>query len=103
MKKRKAAALKYEMGFKAPIVTAVGFGQIADKIIREAGKSGVPVIENSTLAESLSVLEINEDIPPELFEACAAVISYIFALDKDKSSYNHLDKIEGNDNHGNSI
>lgn len=82
MKRKKAAALKYDNVFSSPIVTAVGFGEIADRIIKEAENSNVPIIENPALAENLTKLSIGQNIPVELYEAVAEIIAFIYSLDK---------------------
>ena len=43
--RKKAVALNYD-GANAPIVTAVGMGIIADKILEKAEDSEVPVVFN---------------------------------------------------------
>lgn len=82
MKRKKAAALKYDNVFSSPIVTAVGFGEIADRIIKEAENSNVPIIESPALAENLTKLSIGQNIPVELYEAVAEIIAFIYSLDK---------------------
>lgn len=82
MKRKKAAALKYDNVFSSPTITAVGFGEIADRIIKEAENSNVPVIENSTLADDLTKLSVGQNIPVELYEAVAEIIAFIYSLDK---------------------
>ena len=83
MKQRsKAAALKYEQNFDAPIVTAIGLGQIADKIIEKAKESDVPIVYNKELTDLLLNVDIGDAIPPELYEAVANVIAFITELDK---------------------
>lgn len=86
MKQRnKAAALKYEQNFDAPIVTAAGVGQIADKILEKAKESDVPVVYNKELADLLLNVDIGDSIPSELYEAVAHVIAFITDLDKQSS------------------
>ena len=75
--KNSAVALKYENGFKAPKVVAKGEGYLAERIIAEAGESGVYVHTDEGLAESLGRLELGSDVPAELFEIVAQI--YIFA------------------------
>lgn len=84
MKRKKAAALKYDSVFSSPTVTAIGFGEIADKIIEEAENSNVPVMENPDLAENLTMLSIGQNIPVELYEAVAEIIAFIYSLDNKK-------------------
>ena len=67
-----AAALKYESAKdNAPRVTAKGRGYIADKIIAEARRHGIPIKEDPALVQILSRLDIDEHIPPELYKAVA--------------------------------
>lgn len=81
-KNKKAVALKYEMNYEAPIVTAAGMGIIADRIIEEAEKSEVPVVYNKELAELLTNVDVGSSIPTELYEAVAEVIAYVMDVDK---------------------
>lgn len=80
--RNKAAALKYEAGYEAPIVSAAGIGQIADKIIETAEASGIPVIENRELAELLTNVDVGDSIPYELYEAVAQIIAYVTDIDR---------------------
>ncbi|EDS78680.1 EscU/YscU/HrcU family type III secretion system export apparatus switch protein [Clostridium massiliodielmoense] len=80
--RKKAAALKYEMNYDAPIVSAAGMGHVADKIIEEAEKSEVPVVYNKELAELLTNVDVGSYIPEELYNAVAEVIAYIMDVDK---------------------
>ncbi len=80
--RKKAAALKYEKNYDAPIVSAAGMGHIADKIIEEAKKNEVPVVYNKELAELLTNVDVGSYIPEELYNAVAEVIAYIMDVDK---------------------
>ncbi|PRR83029.1 EscU/YscU/HrcU family type III secretion system export apparatus switch protein [Clostridium vincentii] len=80
--RRKAIALQYEQSFAAPIVTAAGMGQIADRIIEKAEENSVPIVYNKELADLLSNVDVGETVPSELYEAVAHVIAYITDLDK---------------------
>lgn len=90
MKRKKAAALKYEKGYDSPTVTAIGFGSVAEAIIKKANENDVPVVENSELAESLSQLELGQNIPPELYETVAKVIAFIYGLNDAKDKKNGI-------------
>lgn len=74
-KKSLAVALEYEHG-GVPRVTAKGRGPIADKIVELAREHNVPIDENETLAEALSQVELEQEIPVELYRAVAVVISF---------------------------
>jgi len=80
--RRRAAALKYEGGASAPIVTAVGLGLIADKIIEKAEENDVPVVFNKELTDLLCNIDIGESIPPDIYEAVAHIIAYVTDLDR---------------------
>ena len=88
MKKRKqAAALTYDrQSSGAPRVSALGKGKIAENIIEKAKEHNVPIVEDPTLVELLSELNINETIPEELYEAVAEVFAFIYRLDQQQNS-----------------
>jgi flagellar biosynthesis protein len=80
---RRAAALKYERGDDgAPKVIAAGAGLIAERIVEIAREQGVPVREDPALAEALARLELEQEIPPELFVAVAEVLVWAYGLEK---------------------
>jgi flagellar biosynthesis protein len=71
-----AIALKYEKP-SAPRVVATGRGPIGQAIIDKAKEHGVPVQENPILAEALSTLELDQEIPEALYKAVAEVLGFI--------------------------
>jgi flagellar biosynthesis protein len=79
---RRAAALRYdrERG-GAPQVIAAGAGEIARRIVELAAQNGVPVHEEPALAEALARLELEQEIPPELFVAVAEVLVWAYGLE----------------------
>lgn len=80
--KKTAVALEYETGEKAPKVVASGRGYLADKIVEVAKESDVPVHKDAKLARSLSVLDIGEYIPPELYYVVAEVLVFVDNMDR---------------------
>ena len=73
-----AVALHYELGADAaPRVTAKGRGDVAGKIVDIAEAAGVHVEHNEPLAQSLSQLELDQQIPKELYRAVAEVIGFL--------------------------
>lgn len=79
----KAVALKYDTkGSTAPIVVAKGTGVIAGNIIHTAKEHGVPIYQNKTLTGMLMAVELDREIPPELYQAVAEVLAYIYRLDQ---------------------
>lgn len=81
--KKQAAALKYDPARDStPVITAVGRGTVADKIIETAEKNKVPVMENAELSQVLQTLSVGDAIPPKLYEAVAQIFVFIFDMDK---------------------
>jgi len=73
-----AVALEYERGTReAPRVIAKGRGELARRIVEVAGEAGVVIEANGPLAEALASVELDEQIPLELYEAVAEIIGFI--------------------------
>ncbi|MEW9103866.1 EscU/YscU/HrcU family type III secretion system export apparatus switch protein [Paenibacillus sp.] len=89
--RKKAVALTYnpEQG-DAPVVVAKGHGQIAERILDKAKESGVPIQEDASLVEVLSKLDIDQQIPPALYQLVAEVLSFVYKADQraDKGGIN---------------
>ena len=82
---KQAVALKYDMQQdKAPRVVAKGKGHTAEHILEAAQKASVPVYQNKTLVNMLMALDIDREIPPELYKAIAEVMAYVYKMDKAK-------------------
>jgi len=80
-KSPKAVALKYDhQKNKAPRVIAKGRGDIAEKIIEVAKAHNVPLYEDKNLVQLLEALELETEIPPELYRAVAEVLAFIYRL-----------------------
>jgi flagellar biosynthesis protein len=71
-----AVALTYDKP-RAPRVVAIGRGWLGEKIIETARGHGVPLQENPALAEALATVELETEIPEELYRAVAIVIGYV--------------------------
>ncbi len=71
-----AVALTYEAP-RAPKVVAVGRGHVGEKILEVARTHGVPLREDPVLAEVLSTVEIDREIPESLYRAVAVVIGFV--------------------------
>lgn len=81
---KKAAALKYDNSYEAPMVTAAGMGVIADKILEKAEENNVPVVYNKELADLLTNVDVGQTVPSELYEAVAKIIVYVMDMDTNK-------------------
>lgn len=83
----KAVALKYERGKdRAPKVTAKGRGQIAEKILELARQHGIAIEKDSTLLDALYRLEINEEIPEDLYQVVAEILAFVYRMNALKKS-----------------
>jgi flagellar biosynthesis protein len=81
--RKKAVALKYTPGQnEAPVVVAKGQGEIAELILQRAKDSGVAVQEDAALVEVLSKLDLDQQIPPELYSLVAEILSYVYQSDR---------------------
>jgi flagellar biosynthesis protein FlhB len=62
---------------------AKGADALAKKIREVAGEHGVPIVENPPLARALhATVEIDEEVPPEHYQAVAEVIGYVLRLNR---------------------
>ncbi len=81
----KSAALKYRHGTdKTPKLVAKGTDKVAEEIIRIAQAYGIPVKEDKDLIEFLSVLDLYQEIPPELYRAVAEILAFVYYLNSEK-------------------
>lgn len=82
-----AVALKYEANKgQAPVVIAKGADYLAFDIKAKAKEYGIEIVENKPLARILyNNVEIGAQIPPELYQAVAEVLAFVYSL---KNNYN---------------
>ena len=82
-KEAQAVALRYDMEQdNAPRVVAKGRGHVAENIMAAAQKNTIPVYKNKTLVNMLMALELDREIPPELYKVIAEVMAYVYRIDK---------------------
>lgn len=82
-----AVAIKYDKDkSKAPTVVAKGMRVHAEKIKEIAKHYGVPILRNIPLAQALNKLEIGEEIPEELYEAVAEVLSFVYKIREEQEN-----------------
>ncbi len=80
MKRRlDAVALAYGQ-LDAPVVTTKGSDELALAIIAEAKKQGVYIAQDAQLVAALSRLDLQQEIPRELYTAVAVVLSWAYWL-----------------------
>jgi flagellar biosynthesis protein len=79
----KAVALKYRRNRdNAPKVVASGKGSTAQKIIELAREHNIYIHDDPDLVEVLSHLELNEEIPPDLYIVVSELLAFVYGLNK---------------------
>lgn len=82
-KRKQAIALKYQAGtMEAPKVVAKGKGYVAENMLKTAKEHHIPVQEDPSLVEVLGKLDLNQQIPPELYQVVAEILAFVYRLDK---------------------
>lgn len=88
-----AVAISYQPGQDhAPHLVAKGQGWVAQQIIEIAKANGITVREDADLAQILSQVDVDSEIPLEAFTVIAEILSYVYA--KNKTWPDHLNKTE---------
>ncbi len=76
-----AVALLYDPEKAAPVCVAKGVDHLALQIRKIAKEHNVVVVENPPLARGLYwSVDLDEPIPPELYQAVAQVLAYVYRL-----------------------
>lgn len=77
-----AVALSYKSGQNtAPVVVAKGADFLAGRIKEIAKENHVDIVENKPLARMLYYnVDLDAEIPPELYQAVAEVLAYVYQL-----------------------
>ncbi|MBN2752055.1 MAG: EscU/YscU/HrcU family type III secretion system export apparatus switch protein [Rhodospirillaceae bacterium] len=74
-----AVALSYDAATdNAPRIVASARGAIAEHILALAFANGVKVREDADLAEILSAIDVDTEIPLEAFAAVAEILAYVY-------------------------
>lgn len=76
-----AVALAYQTGQAAPKVVAKGRGLLAQAIIERAKDAGVYVHESPELVSMLMQVDLDQNIPPQLYLAVAELLAWIYRLE----------------------
>jgi flagellar biosynthesis protein len=76
--RKRAVALKYDPTTAgAPKVVAKATGYAADRLLAIARANGVPIRDDPALVSVLSRLKIDQEIPPQLYRAVAAILAFL--------------------------
>lgn len=79
---QQAIALAYAGGDSAPKVVAKGRGMIAEQIIARAKEHHVFVHESKELVALLMQVDLDDHIPPALYQAIAEILAWLYRLEE---------------------
>ncbi|MHB8620601.1 MAG: EscU/YscU/HrcU family type III secretion system export apparatus switch protein [Chloroflexota bacterium] len=78
-----AVALEYDRGKDyAPVITASGRGEQAERIIALARRHGIYIEPDPDLVEILSTLDLGDAIPPQLYYIVAEILAFVYNLNE---------------------
>ena len=84
-RQKRAAALRYQSkSDNAPKIIAKGKGKVAEKIIEIAKEHNIYIHDDPDLIEVLYQLDLNEDIPSELYVVVAELLAFVYSLNSGK-------------------
>ena len=82
---QRAIALRYEpKKDRAPKVVAKGRGYLAEKILDLARQHNIPVRHDKNLLQVLSRLDLDQEIPGEVYAVVAEILGFIYRLSNRK-------------------
>ena len=89
--REKVVALRYrEDQDRAPKIVAKGNGEIGRKIKEIALQNGIPIHRDNDLVELLAQIEIDREIPPELYSAIAEILSWVYRANNEVNGEKHI-------------
>ena len=81
-KARHAVALRYGTKEAAPVVVAKGRELVAEQIIARAREAGVFVHESKELVSLLMQIDLDQQIPPQLYQAIAEILAWVYRVEQ---------------------
>lgn len=81
---QQAIALSYASGDYAPKVVAKGRGLIAEQIIARAKEHQIFVHESKDLVALLMQVDLDDHIPPVLYQSIAEILAWLYRLEDGK-------------------
>ena len=76
---RQAVAIEYGHNI-TPIVSAKAEGELALDMIAEARRHGVMITEDPQLLAQLTQLQVDQEIPPELYRTVSVILTWVYWL-----------------------
>lgn len=82
---QQAVALRYEAKKdQAPKLVGKGRGHLAEKIIELAKHHNIPIRQDKNLIQILSRLDLNQEIPANVYQAVAEILAFVYRLSSRK-------------------
>lgn len=82
-KVKMAAVLAYKQNDGAPKLIGKGHNEMAERLIEQAKLHNIPIAQSSELVSMLVGLNLDQEIPPELYQAVATVLHWAYALKRE--------------------
>jgi len=83
---QKATAIGFDKEVdNAPNIVAQGKGAVASNIIKIAKQNDIPIKKDEDLVNMLSEIELNTEIPVELYQAVSEVFSFIYSITNEEN------------------
>jgi flagellar biosynthesis protein len=78
---QQAVALRYQpKKDRAPLITAKARGELAERILELARQHDIPIRQDKNLLQILSRLDLNREVPPEVYTAVAEILAFVYRL-----------------------
>ena len=76
-----AVALSSADAEKSPVVVAKGYGAVAELIVEQARAHGLYVHASADLVKLLMNVNLDDQIPPQLYAAIAELLTWLYELE----------------------
>ena len=83
--KKIATALSYPEGSKAPLITAQGKDELAEKMLEIAKQHNIPIFSEPDTSGVLSLYDIGDYIPEETYEIIAKILLFVRRVDDEEN------------------
>ncbi|WP_230414454.1 EscU/YscU/HrcU family type III secretion system export apparatus switch protein [Collimonas silvisoli] len=80
--RKSVVALSQAQKEQPPLVVAKGYGVVADAIVQRAREHGLYVHASPDLVNLLMHVDLDQQIPPQLYLAVAELLAWIYGLEE---------------------
>ncbi|HWW08207.1 EscU/YscU/HrcU family type III secretion system export apparatus switch protein [Collimonas sp.] len=80
--RKSVIALSHARKDQAPLVVAKGYGVVADAILQRARENGLYVHASPDLVKLLMHVDLDQQIPPQLYLAVAELLAWVYGLEE---------------------